>query len=93
MSCLGVSIDGSSLVSLKLFPVVIKYFHKVCGIKSKLTDLNSTLNVKLETIANCDTQALKDVAFLQSVLQFPLTTRALILDESIVLEIKMSSKL
>jgi hypothetical protein len=42
--CLGVSIDGSNHGSLKLFPFVTQYFHKVPGVKSQMIDLNSAPN-------------------------------------------------
>jgi hypothetical protein len=45
--CSGVSTDGRNHASLKLFHVVIPYFHKVHGIKSQLIDLNSTPNDKI----------------------------------------------
>jgi hypothetical protein len=44
ISCLDVSTEGNKHGSLKLFPVVAQYFREVYGIKSKLTDLNSTPN-------------------------------------------------
>jgi hypothetical protein len=65
ISCLDISTDGSNRGSLKLFLVVIQYFHKVHGIKSKLIDLNSTPNEKSEMTVRCDTPILKTMATLQ----------------------------
>jgi hypothetical protein len=50
ISSLGVSTDGQNHGSLELFPIVIQYSHKFNDIKSKLTDLNGTLNEKSEMI-------------------------------------------
>jgi hypothetical protein len=60
ISCSAVSTGGSNNGSLKLFPVLIQYFHKIRGIKSQLIDLNSIPNEKSETTANCVTQTFKD---------------------------------
>lgn len=60
LNYLGVSTQGNIHGSLKLFPVVIQYLHKVKFIESELIDLNDMINEKSEMTANCVTQTLKD---------------------------------
>jgi hypothetical protein len=70
ISCLGVSIYGSSHGSLKRFPVVTQYSHIVHGIKSKLTDLNRTPNEMSEMTVNCVMQILKEHSLLTNFVVF-----------------------
>jgi hypothetical protein len=70
ISSLGVSIDGINHGSLKLFPVVVQYFHKVDGIRSQLIDLNSKPNEKPETIVNSVMETLKDYDLLTKCVAF-----------------------
>jgi hypothetical protein len=60
---LAVCTDGSNGGSLKLFPVLIQYFHDVHGLQSKLKELNSTTNEKSGTTVNYITQTLEDHAW------------------------------